>query len=81
MKAIVGILALLGVVQSAVAGGTYTGVFKLDYYGSLYIDASATQRADRPACATRTYVRLQEAKIRSCLQEQVRDDSRGVARG
>ena len=44
------------------AGGTYTGVFKPDYYGSLYIDASATQMADRPACATGTHLHLVEAE-------------------
>jgi hypothetical protein len=40
----------------------HTGIFKPNYYGSLYIDASATQMADRPACANRTYLHLVEAE-------------------
>ena len=41
--------------QAAFAGGSYIGKVKLVHYGTLYLDASATQMSNRPACATRTY--------------------------
>ena len=46
----------------ATAGGTYVGPVQIVYYSNtLYLEASATQMSNRPACATRNYVRLQEA--------------------
>jgi hypothetical protein len=37
------------------------GLVRIVHYGSLYLDASATQMSGKPACATRMFVRLQEA--------------------
>jgi hypothetical protein len=47
--------------SAAFAGGSYVGLVKPVYYSTLYLDASATQMSGRPACATRTYVKLQES--------------------
>jgi|SRR5688500_5744545 hypothetical protein len=55
-------IALLAATQSAHAGGVYIGLVKPVHYGTLYLDASATQMSSRPACATRQYVRLQEGQ-------------------
>lgn len=41
--------------------GSYSGMARPFYYGSsLYIDITGMQMSDRPACATRHYVDLQE---------------------
>lgn len=46
---------------TAHAGGIYTGLIKPFYYSSsLYLDVTGLQMCNRPACATRTYVRLVE---------------------
>lgn len=60
-KLVLGI-ALMIATQSAQAGGTYVGRVRPVHYGTLYLDASATQMSNRPACATRGYVRLQESQ-------------------
>jgi hypothetical protein len=59
-KLVVGVLLAAAVNQTADAGGTYVGMVKPAHYGSLYLDVSATQMSNRPACATRGYVHLQE---------------------
>lgn len=47
--------------MTAHAGGAYVGKAKPWYYSnSLYIDIGQTTMSNRPTCATRTYVRLQE---------------------
>jgi hypothetical protein len=51
-------IALLSATSTAYSGGVYVGLVKPVHYGVLYLDASATQMSGRPACATRTYVRL-----------------------
>src|SRR5262245_56134724 len=61
LKLVAGIVLLVAG-QAAQAGGSYVGRVKLLQYGTLYIDASATQMSNRPACATRPYVRLQEGQ-------------------
>src|SRR5262245_36164476 len=53
-------LTLVAASQAALAGGSYIGMVKPEHYGSLYLNVSATQMANRPACATRNYVHLQK---------------------
>ena len=56
---------MLGAAAFGAAGtafaGTYSGMAKPFYFSNnLYIDVSAAQMSNRPACATRNYVDLQE---------------------
>jgi hypothetical protein len=63
-------IALLTATQAAHAGGSYVGLVKPVHYGVLYLDASATQMSNRPACATRGYVRLQEVPTDAAYKEK-----------
>src|SRR5690349_13505238 len=62
--------ALFAAASAAHAGGTYVGRIRPVHYGTLYLDASATQMSNRPACATRAYVRLQEAPTDNAYKEK-----------
>lgn len=58
---VLALLVLLAIAHGAEAG-TYSGLVKPFFYSnSLYLDATTTQMSNRPACATRNYVRLQES--------------------
>ena len=65
-------LALLAGAQAANAGGDYVGLVRPVHMGAgyLYLEVSATQMSGRPACATRNYVRLQEAYTDSAFKEK-----------
>jgi hypothetical protein len=63
-------IATLAIATAGHAGGAYIGMIKPLHYGSLYLDASATQMSNRPACATRQYVRLQEAQTDVAYKEK-----------
>jgi hypothetical protein len=55
-------VALLAFGSVAAANGSYVGPVRIVYWSSqLYLDASATQMSNRPTCATRNYVVLQES--------------------
>jgi len=64
-------IALLSITPAAYCG-SYVGMVKLLHYGngSLYLDATGTQMASRPACATRSTVRLQEAPDNQAYKEK-----------
>jgi hypothetical protein len=65
-------VALMIIASAAHAGGTYVGPIRIVYYpSSLYLDASATQMSNRPACATRGYVRLQEAETDASFKNKL----------
>jgi hypothetical protein len=63
-------IALLVAATAAHAGGTYVGRIRPVHYGVLYLDATATQVSNRPACATRGYVRLQENPTDAAYKEK-----------
>lgn len=63
-------IALLALTQAAHAGGSYIGRVRPVHYGTLYLDVSATQMSNRPACATRGYVRLQESQTDASYREK-----------
>ena len=65
-------IALLSTALSANAGGSYIGRVKLAHFGTnfLYLEVSATQMSNRPACAVRTYVRLKEAPTDAAYKEK-----------
>lgn len=61
MKKVLMAIALYSVAGYGVAG-EYTGVIQPYYYSNgLYINITGATMANRPACATRNLVRLQES--------------------
>ena len=70
MKKLVYVLCSIAFCSSAYAGN-YTGMVRPFFYSSfLYLDASSTQISDRPSCATRTLVRLQETENDSVFKSK-----------
>jgi hypothetical protein len=65
-------IALLSITPAAYCGGTYVGMVKPLHYGNggLYLEISATQVSNRPACAVRSVVRLQEAQTDQAYKDK-----------
>jgi hypothetical protein len=64
MRRIIGILSLLAIGVTAAQAGDYSGMVKPYYHSAgLYLDASAANSANKPACATRSLLRLQETDL------------------
>ena len=70
-RTICALAALLFHIHTARADGQYVGMVKPLHYGaSVYLDISASQATGRPGCATRPYVRLQEAPTNQAYKEK-----------
>jgi hypothetical protein len=63
-------ITLLATTQAVQADGTYVGLIRLAHFGILYLDVSATQMSNRPPCATRNYVHLQESPTDAAYKEK-----------